>query len=434
MKMRIDLAYGDEQTTVIVPTGVRADYITPKQITGYDDLGGALERALSQSIDAPPLADLVRKNAGSGAGVLMVISDLTRSGGTKEILPLLVEYLESIGVARTDMRFLVARGTHRQLTKEEKQYFKSEALRGIRVGEHDCDDSSQMSALLLTKRGTPVRVNRLLKEAGLVILISPVSFHYFAGFGGGRKLILPGSSDRAAILANHRLSLQDTRPVELHPACRPGNLDGNPVSGDMDEALAALKNVYAVNFFGDTTGRTVYLNAGDPVQSHLDACEVYQGVHRVPIEAPYDVAIVGCGGYPYDINLLQAHKALKHVTSGAMNPGGSILFYARCSEGVGSESLSRAMARPRDKFFDTAWEKYDLNNQTGVSLLTITDQFHVVLETGLEDGTLEGASFIRCTNAEACLAEALDTHEASRVAVVPYGSQTLPFVQRGDRN
>ena len=432
--MRIDLAYGDEQTTVIVPAGVRADYITPKQITGYDDLGGALERALSQSIDAPPLADVVRKNAGSGAGVLMVISDLTRSGGTKEILPLLVEYLESIGVARTDMRFLVARGTHRQLTKEEKQYFKSEALRGIRVGEHDCDDSSQMSALLLTKRGTPVRVNRLLKEAGLVILISPVSFHYFAGFGGGRKLILPGSSDRAAILANHRLSLQDTRPVELHPACRPGNLDGNPVSGDMDEALAALKNVYAVNFFGDTTGRTVYLNAGDPVQSHLDACEVYQGVHRVPIEAPYDVAIVGCGGYPYDINLLQAHKALKHVTSGAMNPGGSILFYARCSEGVGSESLSRAMARPRDKFFDTAWKDYDLNNQTGVSLHNLTRSFRVGIVTDLDEDVVLRAGMRPVANPEAFIAGSLDTHGAGSVTVIRAGASTLPYISGREEN
>jgi nickel-dependent lactate racemase len=428
--MRIEFAYGDTHAAFIVPAGVGVDFVTPRELSSYDDVAGAVARAFSQPVDAPPLVDLV---AGVGdADVLLVVSDLTRGGGTKVILPRAVEYLESIGVARAQIRILVARGAHRKLTKEEKQYFKSDELRRLKVDEHDCDDGSQMSALLLTKRGTPVRVNRLLKEVGLVILISPVSFHYFAGFGGGRKLVLPGSVDRQAILANHRLSLQHTRPVELHPQCRPGNTEDNPVSDDMDEALAALKNVYALNFFCDTNGSAVYINAGDPVQSHAEACEVYRGVHRVPVEASYDIAIVGCGGHPYDINLLQAHKSLKHATSGAVKRGGTILFYARCPEGVGSESLARAIAMPRKEFFDTAWREYDLNNQAGISLLTITDQHRVLMVTELEDATLEQAAIKRCSNAEACLAEALEAHGADRIAVIPYGSQTLPFVQRSD--
>ena len=132
------------------------------------------------------------------------------------MLPLLTGYLESRGIARSRLRILVARGTHRKLTKDEKRYFKQDKMQGIQVEEHDCDDASSMSALVLTQRGTPVRVNRLLRDAGLVILVSPVSFHYFAGFGGGRKLVLPGSSDRTAILANHRLSLLDSNPVRMH--------------------------------------------------------------------------------------------------------------------------------------------------------------------------------------------------------------------------
>lgn len=432
--MRVEFAYGNTHAAVAVPTGVGVDYVTPKEISSYDDLAEAVARAFSRPVDAPPLAEWTARHQrrSTDQGVLLVVSDLTRSGGTKEILPITVKYLETIGVDRSRVRVLVARGTHRKLTKEEKQYFKTDELRGVRVEEHDCDDGSKMSALLLTKRGTPVRVNRLIKEAGLVLLISPVSFHYFAGFGGGRKLVLPGSVDRAAILANHRLSLQDTRPVELHPECRPGNMDDNPVSDDMGEALAALKNVYALNFFCGTNGSTVYINAGDPVQSHAEACEVYRGVHRVAVDAPYDIAIVGCGGHPYDINLLQAHKALKHASSGALNPDGTIIFYAQCGEGVGSESLSHALEQSRRQFFDTAWRDYDLNNQAGISLLTITDRYRVVMVTDLDDAILERASVLRCSNAEARLAEALDAHGTDRVAVIPYGSQTLPFVQRSD--
>ena len=424
--MRVELAYGRENAAVMIPAGVSTEYVTPRELSGIEDTAAAVARAFSQPVEAPAFEEFLGANDGE---VLLVVSDLTRSGGTKEILPIVVSHLETSGVERKRIRFLVARGTHRKLTREEKQYFKSDQLKGVRVEEHDCDDSSSMSALLLTKRSTPVRVNRLLKKAGRILLVSPVSFHYFAGFGGGRKLVLPGSADRAAILANHRLSLVDDKPSSLHPACRPGNLDGNPVSDDMEEALAALKNVYALNFFGDTTGRTVYINAGDPVQSHADACEVYRGVHRVPVEHACDIAIVSCGGHPYDMNLLQAHKALKHGAE-AVKTGGTILFYAQCGEGVGSESLERAIRSPRGAYFDSAYSDYDLNNQTGVSLLTLTDRYRVSMVTDLDNEILTAAGISNCTNAEAWLAAALDTHGDGRVAVVPYGSQTLPYAAK----
>lgn len=427
--MRIEFAYGNEQSAVICPAGVAVDYITPREITAVDDTAAAVGRAFSRSVEAQPLTDLVQRDRGGGGdpNVLLVVSDLTRRAGTTEILPLVVNYLDSLGVAPSDVRILVARGAHRKLTKEEKQYFKTDALRAIQVDEHDCDDGSKMSALLLTKRGTPVRVNRLVKSAGLIILISPVSFHYFAGFGGGRKLILPGSADRAAILANHRLSLVDEQPVRIHPECRTGNVDGNPVSDDMDEALAALNNVYALNFFGDSKGKVVYVNAGDPAQSHLEACEVYYGVHRVPVGSPYDIAMVSCGGHPNDMNLVQAHKALKYAAE-AVAPGGTILFYAECAEGVGSESLSRALSGNRNDFFKSAYRDYDLNNQTGVSLLTLTERYRVVMVTELDDETLSNAGIERCSNSEASLAGALESYGAERVAVIPYASQTLPFI------
>jgi nickel-dependent lactate racemase len=424
--MKVELAHGDGSAVFIVPGGVAANYVTPREVTGFEETPAAVERAFSQPIEAPPLAEMI---PGGDEGILLVVADLTRSGGTKEILPLVVQYLESLGVPRGRVKILIARGTHRKLTKEEKRYFKSDALKGVRVDEHDCDDASSMSALLLTKRGTPVRVNRHLKNSALVVLISPVSFHYFAGFGGGRKLVLPGSADRAAILANHRLSLVDEKPVKIHPACRPGNLDGNPVSDDMEEALAALKSVYAFNFFADTSGRTVYVNAGDPLLSHQEACEVYRGAHRVPVERHYDIAVVGCGGHPYDLNLLQSHKALKHAAE-VVNPGGSILLYARCGEGIGSESLARALHAQRGSFFKSAYQDYDLNNQTGVSLLTLTQEYRVSMVTDLDDETLEAAGITRCTKPEAFLAEALEIHGVERVAVVPYGSQTLPFSKK----
>jgi len=423
--MKIDLAYGNERAFLMVPSGVTVDYITPREIAGFDDIGEAVSRAWAQPVESAPLASMI----GATTTVLIVVADLTRSGGTKEVLPALVDHLLALGVRREDIRILVARGTHRRLSKEEKQFFKCGNLAGIPVEEHDCDDGAKMSALLLTRRGTPVRVNRLLKEADRVILLSPVSFHYFAGFGGGRKLVLPGSADRTSILANHRLSLLKTRPVQLHPACRSGNLEGNPVHEDMVEALVALKNVSAMNFFCDTSGRTVYLNAGDPVQSHQETCDVYRSVHTVPVAEPYQLLVASCGGHPYDINFLQAHKALRHA-SGAAVEGASLLFYAKCPEGVGSESFSRALASPRREFLETAYEQYYLNNQTGVSMIGLTGSHEVAMVTDLDDKTLADAKIERCANAEAFIARALEKHDANRLAVILHGSQVLPLAKR----
>ena len=348
------------------------------------------------------------------------------------MLPVLVETLDNMGVDTSHLSLLVARGTHRSMTKDEKKFLRAGALRGVAIEEHNCDDTGRLSALLLTRRRTPVRVNRSLREADIVILLSPLSFHYFAGFGGGRKLILPGCADRQSILANHRLSLIGDRPVRLHPSCRPGRLDGNPVSEDMAEAVAALENVFSVNFFCDMSERPVYVNAGDPVISHAEACDAYAAVHRVDIAHTVRVLVLGAGGSPYDINLLQAHKALFNGTT--LGDGGVILFYARCEEGVGSESLAAALAMDRGRFFDHAYDEYDLNNQTAVSLLGLTRRCRVGMVTELDASVIESAGIEPVENAEAFLAGALEQGGTHRVTVMRYGAQTLPRLSGSEPN
>jgi len=422
--MRIDLPYGTESRSLIVPAGVGVDYVTPRDATAFEDTADALERACSNPVDAPPLEELIRGKK----TITILVSDLTRGGGTKEILPLLIDCLGQKGVPRDRIGILVARGTHRKLSKEEKKFFRTGPLQGVAVEEHDCDDNTRLSALLLTERGTPVRVNRIIKQSDLVIILSAISFHYFAGYGGGRKLIMPGCADRASIIANHRLSLQDTKPVELHANCRPGNLDANPVHEDMCEVLDAAGDTFTLNFFCDDLGRLIFLNAGGTIESHRQACDAYSTFFRVQAGYRASVLILSCGGHPYDLNLLQAHKALYHGTE-IVNPGGAILFYAMCGEGVGSVSLHNAIKHKRDKFFAGAFENYDLNNQTGISLLTRTAKYRVAMVTEMDDDALASAGIERCTNAEAFVADTLDRYGANRITVVPSGSRTLPYVK-----
>jgi nickel-dependent lactate racemase len=342
------------------------------------------------------------------------------------MLPLFVDTLVRMGVDKTHLSVLVARGTHRSLTREEKRFLRSGPMRGVAVEEHDCDDPEKLSALLLTTRGTPVRVNRALRGADAILLLSPVSFHYFAGFGGGRKLVLPGCADRTSILANHRLSLVPEKPPKLHAACNSGRLEGNPVHEDMLEALAALDHVFAVNYFCDTLGRPAFVNAGDPVSSHAAACEAYAAAHQSPVDSAARVVVLSAGGTPYDMNMLQAHKALRHGCTLARD-GASVLFYAACGEGIGSKSLAAALESDHEKFLKRAHSDYDLNNQTAVSLLGLTRRYRVGMVTELDASVLESAGIVPLDNAEAFLADALEKAGTRKVRVMRFGAQTLPI-------
>lgn len=412
--MAISIPYGKDHKSLRTPPGSAIEFLSPADIAPIADLEAAFTDACG------PLSEVVSPDS----TVLILVADLTRGKGTEHLLPMCVTYLTDLGVPPASIKVLVARGTHRQLSKEEKEFFKSGPLAGVRVEEHDCDNGDKLSALLLTRQGTPVRVNKALKEADVKIILSPVSFHYFAGFGGGRKLILPGCSDRQSILANHRLSLLDGKVVKLHPRCRPGVLERNPVHEDMCETIEALDGIFAINFFSDTSGEVVFVNSGDPITSHAEACERYRDVYLHEGEKPFDILILSSGGYPYDMNFLQSHKALRHA-EGIVKSGGTILFFAECEEGVGSESLTAALNTAKDDYLKKAYKDYDLNNQAAVSLYELADKFEIGMVSAMNVDLLLACGIKPCVNAESFFAEALEKHGSDRVAAILHGNSLL---------
>ena len=423
--MEITMPYGTEEVALRLPPDIDVDFIGPGETTAIVDIEDALLAALSKPLGLPPLADTLLPDS----SVVILISDITRAKGSEKLLPLIIGYIADAGVDHRAITVLVARGTHRKLTKEEKEILRTAVPPGVSIREHDCDDSAALSALLLTQRGTPVRTNLALKDVDATILLAPVSFHYFAGFGGGRKLVLPGCTDRASIVANHRLSLVDGDPVRLHDKCRAGNLQGNPIHEDMCETLEALDGVFGINFFGNTSGEPVFVNAGDPIRAHVEACEEYRRVYERPIEDTYDVVILSAGGFPYDINLLQSHKAMRTM-AGAVSDGGTILYYAKCEEGVGSETLEAALRMKKKAFLKTAWKDYALNNTTAISLHDLTDRFEIGMVSAVNVDVLLRCGIKSCVNTEAFLAEALEKHGTNRLAVVNHGTVTLPRIRR----
>ena len=424
--MEIKLPYGKGERALRVPDGVRVDVLKPLEPPPIEDLPVAFARACGEPAGGPPLGELAK----AASDAVILISDLTRSKGAEVVLPLCISHLEGLGIRGSSIRILVARGTHRKLSKTEKAFFRRGPLAGIALEEHDCDDPERLSALVLTRRGTPVRVNIALKDAGVVIVLAPVSFHYFAGFGGGRKLILPGCADRQAILANHRLSLVDGRTVKLHSSCRAGVLEGNPVHEDMCEAVCALKRVFCVNFFADRSGNIVFLNAGDIARSHAEACAAYRGVHARAVAEPYSVVVLSAGGHPFDVNFLQAHKPLRHA-SPAVRKGGAILYLAECEEGVGSPPLEAALRREKSDLLKNAYKQYDLNNQTAVSLLDLTSRFEIGIVTRADPDFLGACGMKPCADPDAFLADIVERRRAGAIAVIEEGHNFLPETVTG---
>src|SRR2546421_10699327 len=286
--------------------------------------------AVDAPIDSPPLEEIVS----AGESVLIVVSDATRATASAQVVNLLVRRLIESGVAPGDVSIIFATGIHRAVTPEEKRELLTPFIaQRIKTINHDAQDSVSMIQLGTTAHGTPVEVNRALKEHDHVILTGAIGFHYFAGFTGGRKSICPGLASTRTIEATHMLALDFERGGR-RAGVGTGLLDGNAVNEECERICELINPAFSINTVVDERGRAVRVYAGNWRSVHRHACEDYVGRHSLKIEEKREVVIVSCGGAPYDINMIQAHKALD-MAAHACKDGGTIVFLSECAHGLG---------------------------------------------------------------------------------------------------
>jgi nickel-dependent lactate racemase len=249
------------------------------------------------------------------------------------------------------------------------------------------------------------------------VIVSPVVFHYFAGMGGGRKMVVPGASSHETVRANHRLSL--TRGGEIHPGCRSGNLAGNPVHEDMMEGLeASLKGCFMVNLVLDGLAEIADIVCGDAAESYMEAVGRAKRMLEVRLPARCDVAVASAGGHPLDLNLIQAHKSIDHAAA-AVRDGGVVIALAECPAGVGSDTflpwfdLGGAAAVSAGLTRD-----YQLNGQTALSLMKKLERLKIILVSALDGSVVERTG----------IAPARDLDEAVALAGACVGQAPLCYV------
>ena len=316
----LSLPYGSTEVQVDVPCEGLLAVLEPPQGEWAVDEREAVRTALAEPIGTPRLLDLAQGKR----RIVIVVSDVTRPCPTARILPEVLAELRRGGVRDERITIVVGIGTHRPATIDEQLHLVGEATHArVRCLNPDPMD---MVPLGETSRGTPVEIFRPVVEADLVITIGDVQFHYYAGYGGGAKAIVPGVASRATVYANHAWM---TRPEAVA-----GRIGGNPVREDLEEAAAMAGVDFIVNVLLDNEKRIVYAVSGDYRAAHRRACEVLDQRNRTQIPRAGDIVLVSSGGFPKDINLYQAQKALINAVH-AVRDGGVLVWLAECREGVG---------------------------------------------------------------------------------------------------
>jgi nickel-dependent lactate racemase len=376
--------------------------------------------ALDSPVGSRPLEEIVQP----GETVLIVVSDATRATASAQIVNLLVRRIIQSGVNASDIAIIFATGIHRAPTDEEKRELLTPFIaQRIRTIDHDAGDAANLIGLGTTSNGTPVEVNRALKDFSRVILTGAVGFHYFAGFTGGRKSICPGLAAARTIEATHMLALDFVRGGR-RAGVGAGQLDGNAVHEECERVAALIDPSFIVNAIVDERGRAVRVFTGQWRTAHREACQAYAAAHALQIHEKRGMAVVSCGGSPYDINMIQAHKALD-MGAQACVKGGDIILLAECADGFGrSDFLKWFESADSDALEARLKESYEVNGQTAWSLLTKAQSFRIQLISKLPDSDVRKMRMIPARS----LAEALANADQSGTGyILPRGSSTLPI-------
>ncbi len=418
----IPIPYGELELPFAFPSEVEVEVLLP---SGLEEVGEqAIFGALRDPLGSPSLSELAK----GARRIVVLVPGKDRRASVDLCLSGVLEVLSAAGVPDSVVSVIVATGTHaRHTDKEMAAILGPEAARRLRFRQHDCRPGDHLRGLGQTSRGTDLEFEAEAVEADLRILVGQVLPHYFAGFGGGRKALLPGVASTRTILQNHRLVLDPARGI--HPGIRTGALEGNPVHEDMLEAAKSVGPSFVLNTLTSGTGGVVAAVAGGLEEAHEAGCTLARRYYFPPAQAQYDAVITSPGGWPLDCDFVQSLKALFHVRE-VVRPGGAVLWVADCRQGMKEGFRRWAAFQDEDELEHRVRSQYDLAAHNSLILRAFTRNARVGLVSTLP------AEEVRCLGLEAF--ESLEQGLAwlspwlrggARCAVLPCGNLTVPRLE-----
>lgn len=414
--MRIELGFGDGTQTVAIPDENYMGSLLPNAVEPGPAGDEAVRRALAEPIGSPPLRSLARP----GERIAIVTSDITRPMPTARVIPALLEELYAAGVSPGDITLVFALGSHRKHTQQERAALAGpEATGRIRCVDSDPDDCVRIG---VTRRGTPVDITRAVARADRRICLGNIEYHYFAGYSGGAKAIMPGASTREAIQHNHRL-MTDER------ACA-GAIAGNPVREDIEEAAALCGVDFILNVVLDEHKRILRAVAGDVTLAHRAGCAFLDRLYMKEIPRRADIVLASQGGAPKDINLYQTQKALDNARH-AVKDGGTIILVGSCREGMGEPEFERWMTQSPspESMIERIGRDFRLGGHKAAAIAMVLRRAGIFLVSEMDPALVRRMFMTPFARAQDALDAALRRHGAgARVLVMPYAGSTLPRV------
>lgn len=415
--MKIEIGYGEEKKNVELPDKQVISIVRPNDVVQEASGRAAVLMALANPVGTPRLRDL----AEPGEKIVIVTSDITRPMPSYEVLPLIVDELSEAGVTVDDITIVLARGDHRAHTEEEKRMLIGSTLYGqVNCVESDPQDCVNMGT---TKLGTPVDISRVVAEADLRICIGNIDFHYFAGYSGGSKAIMPGTSTLEAIEMNYS-RMND-------PDAHIGQLYGNPIRGDIDDAARFCKIDFILNVVLDEKKKIVYAVAGDYLKAHRKGCEFLDKMYKVEIPERADIVIASANGAPKDINLYQTEKVLENAKY-AVKDGGTVILVGACNEGMGNKVFEQWMneAESPQSLVDRIGREFKLGGHKAAAMATVmvNRKVNVSLVSEMDADAVSKMFMTPFNNVQDAVDAAIAKHgNEATIIVMPFGGATLPI-------
>lgn len=423
------MKYGQEEFEVHLPPELIAAELEPNRIDLPQRTPAEHIRwALDHPIDSAPLKELVR----AGEKVCIVISDVTRRWQSPETyLPILVAELESAGIRDEDILILSATGTHRRQTREEQIGLVTQAVYDrVRVEDHQCTEEENLAYVGTTSRGTPVWLDKRALECDHILLTGGVVFHFMAGYGGGRKSILPGISGRETIMKNHNLALNPGLGSGSNPNVRSANMnDTNPVHADMMEACSMVNPTFLVNVVVNDDQEIIAAFAGNWITAHQAACDLVDRMYGVPVREKTPLVIASAGGYPKDLNFYQTIKTLCNARE-VVEDGGTIILVTKSEEGYGSADTEKQVAG-----YPTMVERekalradFSIGAFIGYLFAECAETHHMIAVTSMDQKDFGTAKIhvVRTLDEALELSRQLNGGKDLRATLLPHGANTLP--------
>ena len=394
--------------------------MSPK-VTGNPDTQKIIEKSILNPIGSEPLKNLVN----SKSRIAFLVSDITRPCPTNIILPVIIRKLKKYGVNENKMTIIFATGAHRPHTREEKIKLVGQKIASkIKLIDHNCKDKNNLEYIGKTSRGTIIELNKLALNHDLIIGIANIDIHWFAGYSGGCKSILPGISSYETIIMNHKLMLK--------PGAEPGKIINNPVREDIDEIANIIEKFkFIVNVVLNDKKEIVKTVAGHPIKAHRAGIPIVDEMFKVKVKEKADIVIASAGGFPKDINLYQAQKALDNA-SRIVKKNGVIILVAECRDGLGGENTPfkqwlKEASKP-EEIIEKIKNEWILGGHKAYGIARIAIKNKIILVSKLSEEKVKMAFMQPAKNIKEAIIKAYNhVGKDASIIVMPYAGSTLPI-------